>query len=400
MASYTRKEKDKALARSRAKVVQAVFSAAESMGFSDREKLEELAAQVIRRLEGTQPLPGLEGLVATVKVSPSYSPNPAQIRSLVRDVLSPPKGDPLGPSTEVLGSPSGEKSPAPAPAIALAPPPPITSPQGTAGLALSPNAVTVLERRYLKKDSEGRLVETVEQMFRRVAHAIVEAETRFTPLYHEADGKAWEEAFYRVMTQLDFLPNSPTLMNAGTELGQLSACFVIPIADSLSDIFEAIRHTALIHQSGGGTGFSFSRLRPQDDVVRSTGGVASGPVSFMKVFDAATETIKQGGRRRGANMGILNVDHPDILRFITAKEKGDFPNFNISVAVTETFMKAVEQGQDYDLISPRTKQPVGKLNAQQVFDRMVQMAWRTGDPGIVFLDRINRDNPTPALGAI
>ncbi len=265
-------------------------------------------------------------------------------------------------------------------------------------LKLGVNAVKVLERRYLLKDESGRVVETPKEMFRRVANVVASVERKYD---EKADISVWENRFYRLMTDFLFLPNSPTLMNAGTSLGQLSACFVIPVEDSIAGIFDALQDMALIHQSGGGTGFSFSRLRPRGDVVRSTHGVASGPVSFMRVFDSATEVIKQGGRRRGANMGVLRVDHPDIIEFISAKHvDGVLSNFNISVGVTDVFMRAVQEDAMYSLINPRTGQAVKELRAKEVFDLIATAAWRTGDPGIVFLDKINAANPTPLLGVI
>ncbi|HDS46108.1 MAG TPA: adenosylcobalamin-dependent ribonucleoside-diphosphate reductase [Methanomicrobia archaeon] len=265
-------------------------------------------------------------------------------------------------------------------------------------LTLSVNAQEVLKRRYLLKNERGEVIETPLQMFERVAHAVAQAEVAYGKSSEEV--RAFERECFRLMRDLEFLPNSPTLMNAGTELGQLAACFVLPVEDSMEGIFGAVKNMAVIHQSGGGTGFSFSRLRPQGDMVRSTGGVASGPVSFMRVFDVATGVIKQGGKRRGANMGILSVNHPDIMAFIRAKERGEFVNFNTAVAVTDEFMQAVERGESYALINPRTNQAVRELSAREVFDELVSSAWKLGDPGIIFIDEINRHNALPALGEI
>ncbi len=266
------------------------------------------------------------------------------------------------------------------------------------GVSLSDNALTVLERRYLKRDGEGGLIETPEQMFRRVAHHIAKAES------HYGDAEQTEKieaAFFQMITELKFLPNSPTLMNAGRELGQLAACFVLPVEDSMEGIFDALKNAAMIHKSGGGTGFSFSRVRPKNSRVGSTGGIASGPVSFMRIFNTATEQVKQGGTRRGANMAILRVDHPDIEEFIDCKRThSELNNFNISVGVTEAFMQAAEKNESYDLIDPRGGRKVGRLDASDLYQRLVESAWDSGDPGIVFLDRINRDNPTPAIGQI
>lgn len=264
---------------------------------------------------------------------------------------------------------------------------------------LTGNAEVVLRRRYLSKDREGRVMEDADGLFRRVARNLSEADL----LYGAGEGEraATEERFYWAMRRLELLPNSPTLMNAGRELQQLSACFVLPVEDSLDGIFNKVKETALIHKSGGGTGFAFSRLRPEGDVVGSTGGVASGPVSFIRAFDTATDVVKQGGTRRGANMGILDVTHPDILRFIRAKEDGrTLANFNISVGVDAGFMERVKRGEAYSLVNPRTGGVSGELDAREVFGLLAEMAWKTGDPGLVFLDAINRDNPNPQLGRI
>lgn len=265
-------------------------------------------------------------------------------------------------------------------------------------MPISKNALAVLEQRYLMKDAQGKPVETVDDMFRRVANSIASADRAYDA---NADLKALEDRFYTMMTQLDFLPNSPTLMNAGRPLGQLSACFVLPVGDSMEEIFDAVKYAALIHKSGGGTGFAFSRLRSAGSAVNSTGGVASGPVSFMRVFNAATEAVKQGGTRRGANMGVLRVDHPDIMSFINCKnDTTQFNNFNISVGLTEAFMQAAEQNLPYDLIDPASGAVTGQLQAKEVLDTIVDSAWRTGEPGILFLDRLNRDNIVPSQGQI
>ncbi len=263
---------------------------------------------------------------------------------------------------------------------------------------LSSHAKTVLRQRYLAKNATGETVESPVQMFWRIATDIAKAERRYPATTRLPDAA---RRFYEMMARLDFLPNSPTLMNAGRRLQQLSACFVLPVEDSLDSIYDTVKYQALIHQSGGGTGFSFSHLRPHDDVVASSSGVASGPISFMRLFNLSTDIIKQGGTRRGANMGILRVDHPDILDFIALKQvPGEMANFNLSVGITDSFMQALERRRSYPLINPRNGTVTRKLPAKQVFDRLVQAAWACGEPGVIFLDTINRANPTPQLGAI
>jgi len=265
-------------------------------------------------------------------------------------------------------------------------------------IQLTENALRILQARYLQRDQKHDRIESPEEMFQRVATYVASAEKIFDP---QADVGEMTASFYQMMSALEFLPNSPTLMNAGRELGQLAACFVLPVEDSLESIFEAVKHTALIHQSGGGTGFSFSHLRPKNDIVSTTSGVASGPVSFMRVFNMATEVIKQGGTRRGANMGILRVDHPDIIEFITAKTNPhELTSFNLSVGMTKEFMAAWERGRSINLIAPRTGQIVATVKASTIFDLIVKSAWESGEPGLIFLDHINQANPTPALGQI
>jgi ribonucleoside-diphosphate reductase alpha chain len=349
-------------------IAQAVSAFMEPLGITERKELEEITNLAIQRLEGI--LPGMERfIVPGIK----QTLNDDQILAVINEIL-------------------GEKNMKPIEMDV------IMKQEAATKAELTENAMVVLEKRYLKKDKQGNPEENPDEMFRRVAGYIASAELFYD---RAADVSKWEGEFYKAMSSLEFLPNSPTLMNAGRDLGQLSACFVIPVEDSMDSIFDAVKYTALIHKSGGGTGFSFSRLRPARDRVGSTGGVASGPLSFMRAFDTATDVIKQGGMRRGANMAILNVDHPDIIDFIHAKEDMKaLTNFNLSVAVTKDFMKAVEKGDEYKLINPHTREAAGSLNAREVFDKIVDCAWRTGDPGIIFIDNINKFNPTPHLGKI
>jgi ribonucleoside-diphosphate reductase alpha chain len=382
-------EKRKAdLGIDRNEILRSVVADAESMGLRDRDKVEALTARIIERLERQETLPGLEPLVTKKKRSKPRLPSGAEIQAMVEQILA--ESDFAAPET----SPNNkEDKPMAETTFQTGPKVEIKD-----KIMLAENALQVLEKRYLKKDKKGRLIESPEEMFHRVANTIASADLMYNP---KADIKAREDEFYQVMTNLAFLPNSPTLMNAGRELGQLSACFVLPVEDSMESIFDAVKNTALIHKSGGGTGFSFSRLRPEKDRVGTTGGVASGPVSFMRAFDTATDVIKQGGMRRGANMAILSVDHPDIMKFITAKEDPTvLTNFNLSVAVTVKFMEAVKAGANYELINPHNNEVSGKLNAREVFNKIVASAWKTGDPGIIFIDRINEKNPTPHLGRI
>jgi len=265
-------------------------------------------------------------------------------------------------------------------------------------LKLPINSIEVLKQRYLLKDDNRNIIETPSELFRRVASCVAKAENNFKSKFNREDV---EEKFYQMMRSLEFMPNSPTLMNAGTSLGQLSACFVVPVEDSMEGIFKALKNMARIHQTGGGTGFSFSSLRPKGDLVASTKGEASGPVSFMSIFDKATGVIVQGGRRRGANMGVLRCDHPDIVEFVEAKiGKKRFVNFNTSVGITDKFMRAVKENKEFDLINPRTEKRVRRVKAREIFDLIADVAWHTGDPGLIFLDEINRKSPTPAFGQI
>ena len=370
---YIRKRDGSLEAFNSEKIAQAIYKAMKSVGKDDFETCKKLSEDVVLIVEekfGGREIPNVEDvqdIVETVLMKKGF------IDAAKSYILYRQKRTEIREAKKLIGV--------------------------SDDLKLSINAIKVLRSRYLLRDENGNIIETPRQMFRRVAKAIASVEKFYSKNWEEVE--KIENEFYRVMVNLEFLPNSPTLMNAGTELGQLSACFVLPVEDSIDGIFNAVRYMALIHKSGGGTGFSFSKLRPKGDVVKSTMGIASGPVSFMQIFDVATSVIKQGGRRRGANMGVLSVYHPDIVEFITAKaEEGKFQNFNLSVAVDDKFMEAVEKGDEIFLINPRTGREVKNLPAKFIFDLIAEMAWRTGDPGLIFIDEINRHNPTPKLGNI
>ena len=353
------------------KITNAIFKAAEAVGGKDRKTAEDSSDLVVKELEEK-----FEGAAPTVE----------QVQDAVEKILIEQGHAKTAKAYILYRKERAEERRSKSAVIGK-----------EVKTKVSLNSLRVLKERYLLKDDEGEIIETPDELVRRVAKNIAKADLN----YGSKDVKKTEGKFYRLMTNLDFLPNSPTLMNAGTDIQQLAACFVLPIEDSMEGIFTTLMHAAIIHKSGGGTGFSFSKLRARNSRVKSTQGVASGPVSFLTVYNAATDVIKQGGKRRGANMGILRIDHPDILDFISCKEKNeDITNFNISVAFTEDFMKSVENDEDYELIDPSTKEVVEELNARTVFDLIISGAWRNGDPGIVFIDRINKDNPTPALGEI
>jgi ribonucleoside-diphosphate reductase alpha chain len=352
------------------KIEQAIFKAASAVGRPDHALAQELAKQVVAKVERHYPakqIPAVEEVQNFVEqvLIENRQANIAKAYILYRQKRTQER------MAKMLLGVSDD-------------------------LKLPLNAIRVLERRYLLKDEKGTVIESPKQLLSRVARAVAAAETKYGQ-----DAKQAEADFFTIMSERKFMPNSPTLMNAGTDIGQLSACFVLPVADSIEGIFDTLKHMAIIHKTGGGTGFSFSKLRPKGDLVRTTTGVASGPVSFMRIYDTATDVIKQGGRRRGANMGILHFDHPDIEEFVVAKEREEtLANFNISVAVTDEFMEAVQNDKPFNLINPRNGRITKQLRAKNLFDLIVAMAWRTGDPGLIFLDEINRANPTPALGYI
>lgn len=355
------------------KITDAIWKAAQSVGGKDRKLAEKISNQVT-------------GVLDVFCKDPKMVPTVEQIQDLVEKILIEDGHAKTAKAYILYRQKHQELREQKAELLGI-----------ESETKFSLNAIKILEQRYLLKDEKGQIIETPEQMIRRVAHNIAQADKNskgFNP-------KESEETFYQMMIRLDFLPNTPTLMNAGTNLQQLAGCFVLPVEDSIESIFETLRKTAIIQQTGGGTGFNFSKLRPRGDIISSTKGASSGPVSFIKVFDAASSTIKEGGKRRGANMAIVNVDHPDILEFIGSKEKeGQISNFNISVGLTSSFMDAVEHDEDYDLTNPRTGNVVNRLHARSVFELIVARAWSNGEPGIVFLDRIEGSNPTPKVGEL
>jgi len=353
------------------KITEAIWKAAKAIGGKDRALSVRLAEQVVETLEK--------------QVKPNEIPSVEQVQDIVEKTLI--ENGYAGTSKAYILYRQKRAEIRRMKALLGV----------TDELKLPLNAIIVLERRYLSKDEKGKVIESTSQMFRRIARSLAEVEKQYGK--SNAEISKYEAEFYRMMTSFEFLPNSPTLMNAGTMFRQLSACFVLPVEDSIDGIFDTLKAAAIIHKTGGGTGFSFSRLRPRGDVVRTTGGIASGAISFAKIYDAATEVMKQGGRRRGANMGILRVDHPEIMDFIVAKEKeGVLRNFNLSVTITDKFMKAVEKDGDFELINPRNGEAVKTLKARAIWNLIIMMAWKNGEPGVVFIDTINRHNPTPHKG--
>ncbi len=355
------------------KIVEAVWKAANAVGVKDRTLAENLGKEVVRLL--------------VKQLKPDDIPRVEQVQDLVEKTLIE-NGQASIAKAYILYRQKRAKLRQTKALLDV-----------VDELKLPLNAILVLERRYLRKDAEGKVTESTSQMFRRIAGSIAAVEKQYGKTKEEIT--KLESEFYDMMTRLEFMPNSPTLMNAGTMFRQLSACFVLPINDSIESIFDTLKVAAIIHKTGGGTGFSFSNLRPKGDVVKTTGGIASGAISFAQIYDAATEVMKQGGRRRGANMGTLRVDHPEIMDFIVTKEKeGVLRNFNISVGATDSFMKAVEDDRDFGLVNPRSSEIVETLKARVIWNLMIMMAWKNGEPGIIFLDTLNRYNPTPALGQI
>ena len=355
------------------KIAEAIWKAAKTVGEKDRRLATKSAAQVVDRLRK--------------QLKPKEIPAVEQVQDLV----------------EIILIENGHASTAKAYILYRQKRAEIRKAKTMLGivdeLKLPLNSILVLERRYLQKDENGKVVESTGQMFRRIAKGIAQVEKQYGK--SDSEVKALEDEFHRIMTSFEFIPNSPTLMNTGTYLRQLSACFVLPVEDSIESIFDTLKAAALIHKTGGGTGFAFSRLRPKGDVVKTTGGIASGPISFATIYDTATDVVKQGGRRRGANMGILRVDHADIMDFIVAKEKeGVLRNFNISVGATDDFMRAVEKDADFELINPRNRQVAKKLKARAIWNLIIMMAWKNGEPGVIFLDTLNKYNPTPQVGQI